>query len=119
MTVHPPHAQTGEAASQRQRERILDHDLPRNWDTMSVGALWDRLNDPRRRRDAPQSTYDALLFELSRHGVSRLAEANCQRRLADLSTTQLREMIAALMRLRSRHLAITDELLEKLGGQLP
>ena len=86
---------------------------------MTVQHQAQREPDPRQYHGAPQTTYDALLFELSRHGVSRLSELNCRRRLSDLSTAQVRELIAALLRLRSKHPAITDELVEKLGGQLP
>jgi hypothetical protein len=92
--------------------------LPENWDQMSVSALWHALDDPRPRRDAPQSTYEALLDELRTFGVAQLAQANCQRRLSNFSTEQLRELIAALMRLKPAYPEITDELLLKLGEQL-
>jgi len=68
---------------------------------------------------APQSTYEALLWELREYGLAQLAKQNCRERLAALSTDQLRELIAALMRLRSRHLTISEELLQKLAEQLP
>jgi hypothetical protein len=48
-------------------ERVLivdpPDDLPANWDEMSVGALWDRLNDPRRHGVA-SSTLDAADYLL-------------------------------------------------------
>jgi hypothetical protein len=68
---------------------------------------------------APQSTYEALLWELREYGLAQLAKQNCRERLAGLSTDQLRELIAALMRLRSRYLTISEELLRKLAEQLP
>jgi hypothetical protein len=92
--------------------------LPENWDQMSLPALWETLNDPRRKKAAAQSTYDALLFELCRFGAARLAEPSCLRRLSDLSTVQLRELIGALIRLRPKHTAISDDLLLKLGDLL-
>ena len=69
-------------------------------------------------QDAAQSTYDAALWELRTYGLAQLAKENCRRRLSDLSTKQLRELIAALMRLRPRYPMINDELLLKLGDLL-
>ena len=66
-------------------------------------------------RRAAQSTFDALVWELRTHGIAQLAKPNCQRRLSDLSTKQGRELIAALLRLRPRYPAITDELILQLG----
>ena len=68
--------------------------------------------------DAPQTTYDATLWELRTYGVAQLAKENCRRRLSDLSIKQLRELIAALMRLRPQYSMIDDELLLKLGDLL-
>ena len=68
--------------------------------------------------DAPQTTYDAALWELRTYGVAQLAKENCRRRLSDLSTKQIRELIAALMRLRPQYSMIDDELLLKLGDLL-
>jgi len=68
--------------------------------------------------DAAQTTYDAALFELRTYGLAQLAKENCRRRLSDLSTKQLRELIAALVRLRSQYSMINDELLLKLGDLL-
>ena len=69
-------------------------------------------------QDAAQSTYDAALWELRTYGLAQLAKENCRRRLSDLSTKQLRELIAALVRLRSQYSMISDELLLKLGDLL-
>jgi hypothetical protein len=68
--------------------------------------------------DAPRSTYDAALWELRTYGVAQLAKENCRRRLSDLSTKQIRELVAALMRLRPQYSMINDELLLKLGDLL-
>jgi hypothetical protein len=57
---------------------------------MSVGQLWDRLNDPRRRPEAPQSTYDAALFELREYGIMQLAKPNTQRSERILTDNELR-----------------------------
>ena len=71
-----------------------------------------------RSPDAPQTTYDAALWELRTYGVAQLTKENCRRRLSDLSTKQLRELTAALMRLRPQYSMINDELLLKLGDLL-
>jgi hypothetical protein len=105
------------AADRKAAPRQRAPDFPRNWETMSIGALWETLNNPQRRRGAPQSTYDAVLHELRTYGISQFAKPDCRRRLFDLSTEQVRELIAALMRLRPRYPAITDDLLLKLGDQ--
>jgi hypothetical protein len=71
-----------------------------------------------RSPDAPQTTYDAVLWELRTYGLAQLAKGDCCRRQSDLSTKQLRELIAALMRLRPQYSMINDELLLKLGDML-
>jgi hypothetical protein len=68
--------------------------------------------------DAPQTTYDAALWELRTYGSVQLGSEDCRRRISDLSIKQLRELIAALMRLRSQYSMINDELLLKLGDLL-
>jgi hypothetical protein len=90
--------------------------LPHDWPDMSLDALWGHLNAP--GNEAPKSTYDALFFELSAYGLSQLTKPNCQRRLAALSTAQVRTIIQALIRSRAKNPNITDELIAKLGDQL-
>ena len=67
---------------------------------------------------AAASTVDALMFSLCQRGASALAERSCQRRLAELSTAQVRNVIERLFAARSRFRAIDDELLFQLGEQL-
>jgi hypothetical protein len=94
-------------------------DFPRDWDGMSLRALFDQLNRARRQHGAAQSTYDAVFYELRTYGLAQLAQANCRRRLADLSTVQVRELIAALIRIRPQYpTTITDDLIGLLGDQL-
>jgi hypothetical protein len=81
-------------------------------------ALSDRAARGARRGEAAQSTCDALLYELRTYGIVQFAEPACRRRLSDLSTEQLRELIAALMRLQSKYAAISEDLLLKLGELL-
>jgi len=70
------------------------------------------------RERAPQSTCDALLWELREYGLPQLTKPDCRRRLADLSTAQIRDLIAALIRLRPKYPIITNELIAKVGEQL-
>jgi hypothetical protein len=74
---------------------------------------------PQPRSDgAAGATVEALLFSMRERGKAALAKPDCRRRLADLSTAQVRRVIARLMRLRPRYPAVTDELLFLLGEQL-
>jgi hypothetical protein len=52
-------------------QRRRQHDLPPNWDTMSVGALWDWLNDPRRYAP-PKSVVDAFHYLIKQNDPERL-----------------------------------------------
>jgi hypothetical protein len=84
-------------------------DLSREWDDLSMETLFARFPCVRRRHGGAQSTYDALLHALRTYGLAALERPNCLRRLADLSTAQVRELIAALIRLRPQHATtITD-----------
>jgi hypothetical protein len=83
----------------------------------------DRRTAQARRRHSPQcdppraakSTFDACLFELREYGIKQLANPSCRRRLAELSSKQVAELLNALVRLRSRYPNITDDLLFELG----
>lgn len=75
----------------------------------------------RRHREAygaPPATVEALMYELRTYVIKALAAPNCQRRLCDLSTDQVREVIERLTKLRPRYPAISDELLSQLKAQL-
>jgi hypothetical protein len=93
-----------------QLRRLLD-------DNVSLERCWAELN-LRCRDGAPQSTVEALVYELRTHGLTALQHPNCLRRLDDVSATQLREVTARLIRLQPKYPAITDDLLLKLGGLL-
>ncbi len=67
---------------------------------------------------APRVTYDALLYELRTNGIAQLAKPHCRGRLADLSTEQVRELFDALIRLKPKYPAITDDLIRRIGDQL-
>jgi hypothetical protein len=69
--------------------------------------------------NAAQSTYDALLYTLRQGGAAKLNEKNTRSRLAELSTTQILQLIAALRRLQQQYArTITDELIAVLKEQL-
>ena len=71
-------------------------DLPKNWDTLSLGALWNALNHPS-RFPTPQSTIDAVMYSL-RGGAAVLSRDDVQRRLAVIDETQLLKMIDLLQK---------------------
>jgi hypothetical protein len=78
--------------------------------SVSLERAWDQLTR-RRGADAPRATVEALLYELRTHGLVALQNPNCRHHLADLSDMQLRGVLASLIRLRARYVAVTDELL--------
>lgn len=99
-----------EGADVLRARRLLD-------DRVSIERAWPVLNQGH-RADAPQSTVEALVYELRTHGLAALNHPNCRRRLDDVSTAQLREVLARLIKLRPKYSIITDDLLLKLGGLL-
>jgi hypothetical protein len=76
----------------------------------------------RRQRElygAAPTTVEALMYEMREYGLPQLRNLNCLRRLGELSTGQLRDVIGRLMKLRPGYpTTITEELLLKLGEQL-
>jgi hypothetical protein len=93
----------------------LGHLRARMADDVSLERAWRELNSA---PCAAASTVEALMFSLRERGAAALSEADCRHRLADLSSVQIREVIARLMKLRSRYPAITDDLLFLLGEQM-
>jgi hypothetical protein len=63
-------------------------------------------------------TCEALAYQLRENGLPELAKSDCRERIAALSSDQLRELIARLMRLRPKYPAITDDLLLALDEQI-
>jgi hypothetical protein len=76
------------------------------------------LRREREQYGAAPTTIEGVMYELRTYGLAAIAGPNCRRRLASLSTAQLREVIGRLMQLRPRYPAITDDLLLKLGEGL-
>ncbi|MFZ2079916.1 MAG: hypothetical protein WAV38_25370 [Xanthobacteraceae bacterium] len=72
--------------------------LPKNWDTMSLGALWDALNNPR-RFSTPESTIKAVVHCVRERGIAALKEpANVERlsRCDDAAQQEIMRLIAKL-----------------------
>jgi hypothetical protein len=67
---------------------------------------------------APNSTVEALVFELRTDGLAALNEPSCIRRIDDISAAQLREVLGRLIKLRPKYPLITDDLLLKIGRLL-
>jgi hypothetical protein len=76
------------------------------------------LRREREQYGAAPTTIEGVMYELRTYGLAALAGPNCRRRLASLSTAQLRGVIGRLMQLRPLYPAITDDLLLKLGEGL-
>jgi hypothetical protein len=79
-------------------------------DTISLDRAWHELNE-RGAHTAPQVVVEAVLHQLRTDGLGVFADPNCRRRLTDLSDGQLRDVLAVLIRVRTRCPAVTDELL--------
>jgi hypothetical protein len=64
-------------ADRQSRQRAAR--VPKNWDNMSIDALWSAVNDPR-ARPTPQITIDTLWYCIRERGVPALREpANVER----------------------------------------
>ena len=84
-------------------------------DSISIEAAYNLFDAERRKHGAAPSTVEALMFELRQGGTAALQNPATLRRLAALSRTQVRDVIARLMKLRSAYPAVTDDLLFRLG----
>jgi hypothetical protein len=77
------------------------------------------LRQQREMYGAAPTTVEALMYEMREYGLPQLGNPNCLRRLGELSTGQLRDVIGRLMKLRPGYpTTITEELLLKVGEQL-
>ena len=75
--------------------------LPEDWHEMSLGALWDHLNRPRK---TPQTAIEAVIHSVRERGVAALKEpANIERLLEcdDDSRIEIIERIARLIAVES------------------
>jgi hypothetical protein len=83
------------------------------WEFQSLYEI--TLRARRKLLGAAPSTVEAVMYKLRTYGLAAIAGPNCQRRLADLSDAQLRQVIERLDRLRTKYPAITDNLLLSLA----
>jgi hypothetical protein len=78
-------------------------DLPKNWDQMPLGALWDRLNDPSRFA-TPQSTIEAIVYSVRTRGIAALEEPDSKVRLATCDAAARDQINARIKKLREKGL---------------
>jgi hypothetical protein len=55
--------------------------LPPNWQTLSLGALWEQLNKPSRLR-TPEAVIEAIMYCVRARGLAALKEPANRQRLA-------------------------------------
>ena len=77
--------------------------LPNNWDTLSLGALWDALNHPSRFA-TPQSTIDAILCCVRTRGIAALEEPNIIERLSRCDEAAMKQIRERIERMREKDL---------------
>jgi hypothetical protein len=85
--------------------------------SVSLERAWDEISRAAREQynEAPEATYNAATHELRTHGVLQLGTPNCQRRLADLSLAQFKNLMTKLQQWRSQYPNVSDELLVALA----
>jgi hypothetical protein len=78
----------------------------------------DALRDQRAHYGAADATVAAVMFHLRENGLAAILDPDCQDRLEVLSADQIAKVIARLSgrKMRDACPAITDQLLDKLGG---
>ena len=93
-----------------QLRRLLCHGV-------SLNVACDELNRAARERsnEEPKTTYDAVVYEMRTYGIPQLSKPSCQRRLADLSATQIGTVMASLQATRNQYPKVNNELLKALG----
>lgn len=77
--------------------------LPKNWNTLSLGALWDVLNGPSRFA-TPQSVIDAIVYSVRSRGVAALEEPNIKERLASCDAAARKQIDERIERMREKGL---------------
>jgi hypothetical protein len=84
---------------------------------VSLDAAWNELKRLalERYNEASKATYDAAAYELRTYGFQQLSNLNCQRRLADLSIAQIKNLMASLQQWRGQYSNVSDELLATLA----
>jgi hypothetical protein len=83
----------------RALRRMPPPDLPDRWDSMSVGSLWQAVNDPR-RYGTPKVTINAILHAVRSRGIAALKEPATAERLArcdDAAKVEIRRRMSRLL----------------------
>jgi hypothetical protein len=77
--------------------------LPKSWEMLSLGALWDVLNHPSRFA-TPQSTIDAICYCVRARGIAALEEPNIKERLASCDAAAMKQIHERIERMRGKGL---------------
>jgi hypothetical protein len=77
--------------------------LPKNWHTLSLGALWNALNNPARHA-IPQSTIDAICYCVRARGIAALEEPNIKERLASCDAAARKQIDERIEHMREKGL---------------
>jgi hypothetical protein len=75
--------------------------LPRNWQTLSLGALWERLNDPR-RLTTPEAIIEAIMYTIRARGLAALKEPANRERLKRCDRAAREEINRRIAMLKQR-----------------
>jgi hypothetical protein len=78
-------------------------ELPKNWDRLSLDALWNALNHPSRFA-TPQSTIDAICYCVRARGIAALEEPNIKERLASCDAAARQQIDERIKRMREKGL---------------
>jgi hypothetical protein len=111
-----------EAADAKQASKSPDPHLDKlrqlMADEVTLDRAYSKIHREHFRGRAAARTVEALMLSLRERGTAALAEPQTRRRLATLSSAQVREVLARLIALRPSYPAIDDDLLFLLGEQL-
>ena len=77
---------------------------------VSLDAVYWKLNERRRQNGATASTVEALMFSLRERGLAALQEPATQRRMRELSDSQVIEVGKRLQALKIGHAWADDEI---------
>jgi hypothetical protein len=78
-------------------------ELPKNWDVLSLDALWNALNDPQ-RHGTPQSTVEAILFCVRSRGLAALKEPDNEERLSRCDAAAMKQIRERIEKMREKDL---------------
>jgi hypothetical protein len=79
------------------------NELPNNWEALSLGALWDNLNNPRRYA-TPQTTVEAILYCVRARGLAALKEPGNEERLSRCDEAAMKQIHNRIESMRQKGL---------------